>query len=477
VGVRLKKLSLDIKQLKPKGISFKSFKLKKKPTKKVILLSLLFIIVIAFIIGKIIMPKPAPEIKYAVLSKGEIVNSINVLGEIKSKDSTNVYSTLNNPIKEVRVKVGDKVKAGDILAVLDTENLEKDIQQASANTLASESNAKLELNSKKKAYDNSLYLYNNNLNMEIKNANETLNLAKINFDDKKKIYENNKILFDAGAITKNDFNKVEIDYYNAKSDYDKAEVGLENAKIKASQDLDLAKSNYETAQTNYNNNSQRIALEKQQSDLQKCQIKAPIDGTVTSVNAIVGNLGTGTLFQIENLDNMEISTSIKEVDIANVKVGQRAEIKTDATGESIIEGELVSVSPSAKKGETSGTSSQTESTSTDASFEAKVKINTMNENMKSGMSARVNIITNKKSDIYVVSSESVVQNEDSKSIYVAEKSSEKGNEYIIKELPINIGLESDFNVEIFGEGISDGIFVVSDPSTCKVGDKVKINGR
>ena len=67
--------------------------------------------------------------------------------------------------------------------------------------------------------------------------------------------------------------------------------------------------------------------------------------------------------------------------------------------------------------------------------------------------------------------------DDNKSIYVAEKSGEKENEYIIKELPINTGLESDFNVEISGEGISEGIFVIDDPSTCKVGDKIQINGR
>ena len=59
----------------------------------------------------------------------------------------------------------------------------------------------------------------------------------------------------------------------------------------------------------------------------------------------------------------------------------------------------------------------------------------------------------------------IVQNENGKSIYVAEKSGEKPNEYIIKELPINTGLESDFNVEISGEGISDGIFIIDDPST------------
>ena len=79
----------------------------------------------------------------------------------------------------------------------------------------------------------------------------------------------------------------------------------------------------------------------------------------------------------------------------------------------LLQGEVVSVNPTAKKGEMSqskASSSQTQGTSSDASFEAKVKINDMNENIKSGMSARVNIITSEKSDVYTVSSESIVQN-------------------------------------------------------------------
>lgn len=479
MGMRFKMPKLEIKKLKPKGISLNGLKIKKKPNKKVILLSAIFVIVTALIIAKIFMPKPVLHIKYTVLSKGKVVNSINVLGNINSKDVNNVYSTLSNPVKEVKVQVGDKVKAGDVLAILDSGSLEKDIKQAEVTTVAAEANAKTELESKKKAYDNASYLYNNNLNSEIKNAEETLKSTKLNSDDKKRTYENNKALYDADAITKNDLNKSEIEYSNAQSDYDKAVVAIENAKIKAAQDLDLAKSSYETAKTNYNNNSQRIALEKQQDELEKCQIKAPIDGTITVVKAVVGNSGTGILFEIENLDNMEISTSIKEIDIANVKVGQRAEIKTDATGEIVINGEVISVSPLAKKGglTEAKTGSQSTSGSTDAGFETKIKIDDINENIKPGMSSRVNIILDEKSDIYAVSSDSIVQNGDVKSIYVAEKNGEKANQYIIKELPINTGIESDFNVEISGEGIADGIIIIDDPSTYKVGDKIQIDER
>ena len=477
MGISLKMPKLELKKLKPKGISLKGFKLKKKPSKKVIIFGAIFLIVAVFIIAKLVMPKPALPVKHTVLSKGKIVNSINVLGEINSKDSTNVYSTLSNPVKEVKVHVGDKVKAGDILAILDSGSLEKDVKQSEATTVAAEANAKSDLENKKKSYDNASYLYNNNLNSEIRNAEEALKSAKITLDDKKRTHENNKALYDTDAITKNDLNKSEIEYSNALSDYDKATVAIENVKLKAEQDLDLSKSSYETAETAYNNKSQRIALEKQQSELEKCEVKASIDGTITVVNAVVGNPGTGTLFEIENLDNMEVKTSIKEVDIANVKVGQRTEIKTDTTGDLAIAGEIVSVSPSAKKSGSTQVKADSQSTSSgsDAGFETKIKINDMNENMKPGMSARVNVILNEKSDIYTITSDAIVENGNGKSIYVAEKSGEKPNEYTIKELPIETGLESDFNVEISGEGITEGIFIIDDPSIHKVGDKIQIN--
>lgn len=476
MGVSFKMPKLDIKKLKPKGISLKGLKLKKKPSKKVIIFGGIFVIIVAVIIAKLIMPKSELPVKHTVLSKGKIINSINVLGEINSKDTTNVYSTLSNPVKEVKVHVGDKVKAGDVLAILDSESLEKDVKQLEATTVAAEANAKSDLENKKKAYDNALYLYNNNLNTEIRNAEEALKSTKLNLDEKKITHENNKALYDSDAITKNDLNKSEIEYSNAQSDYDKAEVAIENVKIRASQDLDTAKSAYEVAETAYNNKSQRITLEKQQSELEKCQVKSPIDGTITAVNAVVGNPGTGTLFEVVNLDDMEVKTSIKEVDIANVKVGQRTEIKTDATGELTIVGEIVSVSPSAQKGGLTQVKTGTQSTSSsDTGFETKIKINNMNENIKPGMSARVNVILNEKSDIYAIASDSIVQNENGKSIYVAEKSGERRNEYIIKELPIETGLESDFNVEISGEGITDGIIIINDPSTYIVGDKIQIN--
>lgn len=471
---------LEIEKDKSKSQIKKDTRVKKILSKKVkILICIVIVTAVAFLLFKLQTPSVKADIKYTVLSKGNIVNSINVSGVIKSNDSSNVYSTLDNKIKEVRVKVGDKVTAGDILAVLDTGDLDKDIEQAKATVEANEANAKIEINSTKKEYDNALYLYNNNLNAEITDGEEAVNSAKLSFEDKENIYEYNKMLLQSGEISEQELKQKKMEFENAKSEYNKAVVSLENTKLKALQDLDTAKNNCEKAQTNYNNNSEKIALEKQQSNLEKCQIKATIDGTVTSVNAVVGNSGSGNLFKIENLDNIEINASIKEIDRSSVKVGQKAEIKTDSTGDTDIYGEVVSINPTANTSEISAVTekSQSTSTGTDTGFAAEIKINEPNESIYVGMSARANIILSEKSDIYTISYDSIVENEDSKSIYVAEKSGENENEYIIKELPINTGLESDSSVEISGEGISEGIIIIDDPSTCKVGDKIQISGR
>ncbi|OOM79147.1 efflux RND transporter periplasmic adaptor subunit [Clostridium sp. BL-8] len=470
---------LDIKNLRPKGISLKGLKLKKKPSKKIVVLSTIFVIVVAIVIWKFVIPKPAVAIKCTALSKGEVINSVSVLGEIKSQDSTNIYSTMNNSIKEVKVKEGDKVKAGDVLAILDSADLEKDIEQSIAAADAEEASDKTQTDTTQKTYEEELYLHDNNLNSDVKDAEEALNVAKINLDDKKKTYEKNETLFNSGAITESDFDKAKIDFDTANSEYEKAKVALESTKTKADEALNTAKGNYETAQAKGSDRSKRIGIEKQQQQLEACTIKATTDGTVTRVDAVVGNSGNGILFEIEDLDNTEITVPIKEVDIANVKAGQRVEIKTDATGEEVIPGEVISVSPVAQKGSIPQTQnkadSQSDQTSSDGDFEAKVKIDDANENIKVGMSARVNIITSEKSDIYAVSSESIVEKNGNKSIYIAEKSGKKPNEYIVREVPINIGLESDFNVEISGDGIMDGVMVINDPTVCKVGEKVRID--
>ena len=70
---------------------------------------------------------------YTDLLREDIVKNINTIGTVESNAKVNVYSTLNNVAKEVNVEVGDRVNEGDILCVLDSTDLEREIDELSKN--------------------------------------------------------------------------------------------------------------------------------------------------------------------------------------------------------------------------------------------------------------------------------------------------------------------------------------------------------
>lgn len=216
-------------------------------------------------------------------------------------------------------------------------------------------------------------------------------------------------MFQNGEISQQDLNTAKTNYENSKGVYDKSTVALEAAKVNSDQALSEAKTAYESAQAAANDKSNRLAYEDKKKKLQDAQVVATVDGTVTNVNAVVGIQASGALFVIQDLDNLIVNASVDETDVAKVKVGQKAQITTDASGSDIIDAEVLSVEPvsstasaststtSSSNGKTStSTSSTSNTTSSDVSFTVKVQLTGKNDKVKVGMNSVVNIITDEK---------------------------------------------------------------------------------
>lgn len=122
---------------------------------------------------------------YTVLKKGSSINKINVKGQIESDNTTEVYTTSSNIIKEIKVKIGDEVKSGDILALLDTKDLQKEIEQMEASLKTTQATNKSKLDNAKEAYDNAEKLSREGANSQIAAAEGAVNAAKLDFDDKR----------------------------------------------------------------------------------------------------------------------------------------------------------------------------------------------------------------------------------------------------------------------------------------------------
>ena len=164
---------------------------------------------------------------------------------------------------------------------------------------------------------------------------------------------------------------------------------------------------------------------------------------------------------------MQISTSIGEYDISQIKKGQKAAILTDATGDNELEGEItyvavstgsssLSTSSSGNAGGSSVSSSMgtSASSSSDSGYTVKIKITDVNENLRIGMTAKCSIILNEAEDVYAVPYDAVNQNEEGKQVIYVDDSAGK------KEVEVEKGMESDYYVEISGEKLQEGMKVI-----------------
>lgn len=413
--------------------------------------------------------------KYTVIKLGKNINKINAKGEVKSEDSTNVYSNVNLPIKEVKIKLGDKVNADDILAVLDTSKLEDQIKELEASIITTDAANQATLENATSVFNNSLILSSDEKNQDIKNAEAALNQAKRDYENKKSIYDKYNQLYESDGISDQELKEYEVSYENAKDFYEKSKVTLDNIKSKVQQDLVTARTSYEAAKAKAEDKSQHITLENLKKDLNNAEIKAPVDGIVSTKNATVGNQSSGILFEIINQNNITVHVDVKEVDIEKIKVGQKAEIKSDSTGGKIIEGEVVRVEEIAKTEDNNKLDLSNDSNDKEAKYEVKLKINDPTIKLKIGMKAQADIIIDEKEEVYRAPVESIIKDKDNKEcIYVAEK---QGKDYIVKAISITKGTETDAEVEIFGQDLKDNMIILNSPSDYELGSKVKIKDK
>ena len=420
------------------------------------------------------------RVRYTSLSKTNLYKMVSSSGAIKSGTSTSIY------VQQINVEVGDEVKKGDVLAIIDTSTLEDDIEKQELSVSANEKKAQIALEQAKDTYENSVYLYENNLNTTLVNAQAAVDQNKLSLDNKKSIYEYKQMMLDNGEESSQNVNLAKIDYENAQSDYDKSQIALSAAKVSVEQEIEKNKKSYESAQAAVDDTSSRLALEKQKEKLKDKEVVATVDGIVTAVNASVGSKCEDSLFVIQDLNDLIVKVSVDETEIANVAVGQKVQVTTDASTE-ILEGEVVTVDPissaaasetstsSSSSSKSSGTSStSSNSTSSDVTFTVKVQITSedIDKAVKVGMNAVVNIIIGESDDVFAVPYESIIDNHGQKSIYEAE---EQNGQYVVKEISVTTGLESDMNTEIEGEDLKEGMIVLNDPSNYHVGSVVDIN--
>ena len=142
-------------------------------------------------------------------------------------------------------------------------------------------------------------------------------------------------------------------------------------------------------------------MEFREDELDKARIMAPQDGIVTAVNKEVGEMAVGGMFQAEvlmiiaDLKRMEVLVDVNENDVVSVSLGDTTEIEIDAFQDTLFYGV---VSEIAHMAQTSAMGQAEQVTN----FQVKIRIIDVPEEIRPGMSATANIITDKKENVLAI---------------------------------------------------------------------------
>lgn len=191
----------------------------------------------------------------------------------------------------------------------------------------------------------------------------------------------------------------------AQIDFDRKAQFLERNHISKAE-FDLARATLDRAKTMVSQSEAN--LNRALDQLDKCTIRAPMAGTITTLNSeegenvIIGTMNNpGTVIMvISDLSKIVVKADVDETDIARLELKQPVEIALDAFPDTTFKGEVTEIGNAAKL--TGSLQDQV------TNFEVSILITEKVTNIKPGMNATVDITTDTRDDVLKIPIQSVV---------------------------------------------------------------------
>ncbi|AOY77142.1 efflux RND transporter periplasmic adaptor subunit [Clostridium formicaceticum] len=297
----------------------------------------------------------------------------------------NLDFDISGKLKNLYVKVGEEIKAGQTLAMLDDTDHKKQVKIAESN------------------YHKAL------LTLQQKEENLALNLAseKQKVDDlalklEQSEMEYNTMLSLEEYYPKQDIEIKRLAVETALSAYE-IQVEQYNALFNNNTDIELEKLNVENA---------KINLEMTQEDLRKTTLQSPIDATVLNISYKLGETvssvretgqvtaDTSHFMVVTDSDKVEVVVPVSEIDLANVTLGQTVEVKFEAYEGETFTGDVTSVA-SLPRIDQSGL----------VTYDVRIELGEGIDRIKSGMTCSVAFILRQEKNVLIIPNRAVKMQE------------------------------------------------------------------
>ncbi len=370
----------------------------------------------------------------------DITETVAATGKIQPEVEVSLSSEVSGEIIELPVKEGQQVEKGDLLVKINPDLIQSALSQSQAG---------------------------------LQNVRAQLSQAEASLKNAEATYNRNKTLFEKGVISKSEWDRSVADY-------------------------EVAKANKQAAY--YSVQSAAASVKQSRDNLSRTSIYAPMSGTISKLSAELGERVVGTaqmagteIMRVANLSNMEVEVDVNENDIVKVSVGDSTIVEVDAYLKREFKGVVTEI---ANSPETALTADQV------TNFKVKVRILPISyadltegkpesySPFRPGMTATVDILTNKESNVIGVPISAIVIKSDTSSTkkFKAKDSATETDQrfecVFVKEgdeaklRMVSTGIQDDSNIEITN-GLAEGETVITGPYTTvtrslKNGDKIEV---
>jgi len=284
--------------------------------KRLLLISLPFLLLMGvFLIYRIFFKKEEIKVlETTAVKKGEIKGVLIETGIIKPQVGAvvKIGTRATGTVVKLNVRIGDRVKKGQLIALIDDREIREQINQSKAALLKTE---------------NTLRQFELTYPEKLREARANLEYARIN-------YEREQELLKKEYTTKESVDR-------AKRELEIAEATLKRLRDEYETQVMITKASIEEI---------KAQIAQQETRLSYTRIYSPIDGIVSDVTiqegeTVVAGLQVANLITVFDPLKLEMWIYVDEADVGRVKIGQNVEFTVDTLPDKTFHGKIEKIYP------------------------------------------------------------------------------------------------------------------------------------
>jgi len=265
-------------------------------------------------------PKPVVEVTFGKPVQKDVEAMVSGPATLFPREQASIAARVTAPIRELRVRKGDTVAAGQVLAVLDNHDILAQKEEAAAAVVEAQETLDKTRSGTQPT--------------DLERARGQLLAAEAAYSQSQKLYDRRKQLFDQGAIPQRDLIQSQTDLATNRANYDVTKRTLELLEGQSNK-LDLAIAESHLAQA-------KARLSNQAAQLQFTEIRSPFAGSVTDQFMYSGDMANpaGPMFVVADLSTVTARAQLPESSATQVREGMACRFVPETAGSEGIAGRV-----------------------------------------------------------------------------------------------------------------------------------------